>query len=120
MKKLATYLIILTWTIVITTTVKVFSKDIQDYNFGVVSIPVVCGQSSEVLNFLQNEGLDPTYLSLGKEGAEEKGRPVFLITEYESKDKKKKAATVQTPNSEDVCILYYTFDAMKAPPVKGI
>ena len=113
MKKLITLLAILFSTTVI-------AKEIEDYNFGVTQIPVICGTYESVNEFLTNEGLNAKSLSLGKEGGDENGLPVFLITQYENLEKSKSAATVQVPNSDEVCIMYYTFDLMKAPNKKGI
>ena len=113
MKKLITILAILFSTTAI-------AKDIEDYNFGVTQIPVVCGTNELVNEFLTNEDLNAKSLSLGKEGGDENGLPVFLITQYENLEKSKSAATVQVPNNDEVCILYYTFDLMEAPQGKGI
>jgi len=113
MKKLITLLAILFST-------TVFAKEIKDYNFGVTQIPIICGINESVNEFLTNEGLSAKSLSLGKEGGDENGLPVFLITQYENLEKSKLAATVQVPNSDEVCILYYTFDLIDAPKGKGI
>jgi len=113
MKKLITLLAILFSTTVI-------AKEIEDYNFGVTQIPVICGTNESVNEFLTDEGLTAKTLSLGREGGEESGSVVFLITYYENFEKTKSATTVQVPNSDEVCILYYTFDLMEAPKKKGI
>ena len=97
-----------------------FAEEIEDYNFYETPIPVICGQNNAVDKFLTNEGLTAKTLSLGREGGEESGSVVFLITYYENFEKSKSAATVQVPNSDEVCILYYTFDLMEAPKKKGI
>jgi len=113
MKKIITLLAVLFSTTVI-------AKEIRDYNFYVTQIPVICGTNESVNEFLTNEGLDAKSLSLGKESGDENGLPVFLITQYENLEKSKSAATVQVPNSDEVCILYYTFDLIEAPKGKGI
>jgi hypothetical protein len=97
-----------------------FADHIEDYNFGVTQIPVICGTNESVNEFLTDEGLTAKTLSLGREGGEESGSVVFLITYYENFEKTKSATTVQVPNSDEVCILYYTFDLMEAPKKKGI
>lgn len=98
----------------------VLAKETADYDIHMSELPVACGTSDTIVRYLNSEGLNAKTISLGKEGAEEKGKPVFLITYYESLDKTKSASTVQTPNSDEVCILYYTFDLMDAPKEKGI
>jgi hypothetical protein len=113
MKKLITLLVILFST-------SVFAKELKDYNFNISHIPVACATNELITEFLIKEGLNAKTISLGKEGAEENGKPVFLITYYESLDKTKSASAVQVPNSDEVCILYYTFDLMDAPKEKGI
>ena len=59
-------------------------------------------------------------LSLGREGGKKDGTVIFLITHYESLEKSKSAATVQVANSDEACILYFTFDIIDAPKGKGI
>jgi hypothetical protein len=113
MKKLITLLAILFSTTVI-------AKEIEDYNFDITQIPVICGTNESVNEFLTDEGLTAKSLSLGKEGGDENGLPVFLITHYENLEKSKSAATVQVPNSDEVCILYYTFDLIDTSKGKGI
>ena len=97
-----------------------FAEETEDYNFYETLIPVICGQNNAVDKFLTNEGLTAKTLSLGREGGEESGSVVFLITYYENFEKSKSAATVQVANSYEACILYFTFDVIDAPKKKGI
>lgn len=113
MKKLITLIAILFSTTVI-------AQEIEDYNFYETPVPVICGQNNAVDKFLIEEGLTAKTLSLGKEGGEENGSVVFLITYYENLEKSKSAATVQVANSDEACILYFTFDVIDAPKRKGI
>ena len=114
MKKLITLLAILFSTTVIAEEIE------NNYSLYEIPIPVICGQSDMVDKFLINEGLTAKTLSLGREGGKKDGTVIFLITHYESLEKSKSAATVQVPNNDEVCILYYTFDLVEAPQGKGI
>ena len=97
-----------------------FAEKTEDYNFYETLIPVICGQNNAVDKFLTNEGLTAKTLSLGREGGKKDGTVIFLITHYESLEKSKSAATVQVANSDEACILYFTFDIIDAPKGKGI
>jgi hypothetical protein len=92
----------------------------NNYSLYEIPIPVICGQSDMVDKFLINEGLTAKTLSLGREGGKKDGSVIFLITHYESLEKSKSAATVQVANSDEACILYFTFDIIDAPKGKGI
>ena len=97
-----------------------FANEIEDYNFYVTELPVICGTNESVNEFLTDEGLTAKTISLGREGGEESGSVAFLITYYENFEKTKSVTTVQVPNSDEVCILYYTFDLIEAPKKKVI
>jgi hypothetical protein len=98
-----------------------FAEEIENnYSLYEIPIPVICGQSDMVDKFLINEGLTAKTLSLGREGGKKDGTVIFLITHYESLEKSKSAATVQVANSDEACILYFTFDIIDAPKGKGI
>jgi hypothetical protein len=114
MKKLITLLAILFCTTVIAEEIE------NNYSLYEIPIPVICGQSDMVDKFLINEGLTAKTLSLGREGGKKDGTVIFLITHYESLEKSKSAATVQVANSDEACILYFTFDIIDAPKGKGI
>ena len=114
MKKLITLIAILFSTTAIAQEIE------NNYNLYEIPIPVICGQNNAVDKFLIEEGLTAKTLSLGKEGGEEKGSVIFLITYYENLEKSKSAATVQVANSNEACILYFTFDVIDAPKRKGI
>ena len=114
MKKLITLLAILFSTTVIAEEIE------NNYSLYEIPIPVICGQNNAVDKFLTNEGLTAKTLSLGREGGEENGSVVFLITYYENFEKSKSAAIVQVANSDEACILYFTFDIIDAPKGKGI
>jgi hypothetical protein len=114
MKKLITLLAILFSTTVIAEEIE------NNYSLYEIPIPVICGQSDMVDKFLINEGLTAKTLSLGREGGKKDGTVIFLITHYESLEKSKSAATVQVTNSDEACILYFTFDIIDAPKGKGI
>ena len=114
MKKLITLLAILFSTTVIAEEIE------NNYSLYEIPIPVICGQSDMVDKFLINEGLTAKTLSLGREGGKKDGTVIFLITHYENLEKSKSAATVQVANSDEACILYFTFDVIDAPKGKGI
>ena len=116
MKKLATYLIILTWTIVITT-IKVFAN--PPYELEWRQIPVVCGVPEEVNRYIDDKNLKPKHFSLGREGSKPDGEPVYVVTLY-SNDTGEVLVTVDTPSGIERCILFHTFNLTEAPEAKGI
>ena len=91
--------------------------------FELVQIPVACGPEEQVNLFLNNKGLEPVSISLGKEGSKENAKPVFLITHWEDAKKTKAAATLQAPFrsiAHQICIVYISFDLTKTKMGKGI
>jgi len=115
MKKLATYLIIFTWTIVITTTIKVFANESGLY---AIQMPVVCGTPDSVDRYINTHKFDAVGISLGRAGSKPDGEPVYLLTFYANPDNES-LMTMDIPSGTERCILFHSFNTALLPEKPG-
>ena len=83
-----------------------FSK----YPFYLQQLPGVCGPQEEVQRFAEDHDFIPLNHSLGREGSQPDGQPVFVVTYWVNEDVSQSMATIQTPSGTESCILYISFD----------
>ena len=88
-----------------------------EFDFWWSNIPSVCGQKLEVVKWLDKHEFTPVSMSFGRDGGVAKGDIVYVVTLFIN-DKFEQTTTVETPNGNEVCILYKTFD-MKLNPNLG-
>ena len=88
-----------------------------EYDFWWSNMPSVCGMSAEVDKWIEKHKFIPVSVSFGRDGGRPDGEIVYIVTLF-TNDKYEQTTTVQTPNGNEVCILYKTFD-MKLNPALG-
>ena len=88
-----------------------------EFDFWWSNMPSVCGQKPEVVKWLDKHKFTPVSMSFGRDGGTSNGEIVYIVTLF-TNDKYEQTTTVQTPNGNEVCILYKTFD-MKLNPALG-
>ena len=85
------------------------NNDNSKYGLYWNSIPAACGTPEEVQRYIEDKGLEPVHLSLGRTGSQPDGDPVYMVTYYENENNET-LVTVDIPNATETCILYHTFD----------
>tara|TARA_S200000501_G_scaffold111554_1_gene104940 strand:+ start:316 stop:672 length:357 start_codon:yes stop_codon:yes gene_type:complete len=88
--------------------------DIKKYNFYWDKVPAVCAKWSEIERWAEDKGFTPINKSNGRENGKKDGKIVYMVI-YWMNDKGETFASVQIPQSEDVCILFRTFDLSMNP-----
>ena len=86
--------------------------DFSKYNFYLQQLPGVCGPQEKVQKFAEDHDFIPLNYSIGREGSQPNGQPVFVVTYWVNKDVTQTMATIQTPNGVESCILYISFDVI--------
>jgi len=82
----------------------------EKYNFFWTQIPAVCGQYEEVEKFAEDKGFKKFSISIGRESGKPNGRPVYAITYWIGNDGNESMATVNTPTTNETCIIFRTFN----------
>ena len=90
---------------------------VPEFDFWWSNMPSVCGQKPEVVKWLDKHKFTPVSMSFGRNGGVAKGDVVYIVTLFINDDYEQ-TTTVETPNGNEVCILYKTFD-MKLNPNLG-
>ena len=90
------------------------SQEEQKFDFWWSQMPTVCGDRQEVVKWLDKHEFAPVSMSFGRENGRPEGEPVYVITIFVNGNYSM-AATVETPTSDEVCILFRTYD-MKLNP----
>ena len=88
-----------------------------EFDFWWSNMPSVCGQKLEVVKWLDKHEFTPVSMSFGRDGGKATGNIVYIVTLFIN-EKYEQTTTVETPNGNEVCILYKTFD-MKLNPNLG-
>ena len=88
----------------------------DDLGYHWQQIPAMCANETMVLKDLAEQGFVPVNMSLGREGSNPQGEPVFLITYFLKQDMTGSAATITIPTSNNACILYITHDLTFSAP----
>lgn len=73
-------------------------------------IPAVCGNPDEVSKYIKDNDLEPVHLSLGRQGSQPDGEPVYMITYYENAKGDQVLVTVDIPSASETCILFRSFN----------
>ena len=79
-------------------------------NYYFTQIPALCGTQEVIQNYLNHFGFKPDNISLGREGMNKDGQPVYMVTYYINEDGTQTAATIDIPSGLERCILYHSFD----------
>ena len=79
------------------------------YNFYLNQYPLICGHQDEVNKYIIDHKFTAVNISVGREGSNEDGSIVFLVTYYINQMNQTLAVT-ELPNSPEKCILFHTFN----------
>jgi len=88
------------------------AEDLRAEEFGLFlrQVPVVCGDFNSVMTYLTYYDFKPMYTSVGKEGANNNGRPVFGMIFYVNKTETESISVMGVPNDPELCMMYRTFE----------
>ena len=96
-----------------------FAKaDNHGYDFRWQHIPVICGDTPEIVRYLEDNGFELKYVSVGREGSKPDGEPAYWVAFYMNSDETESVSTVMSPSGHETCILYRSFDIQR--PKTGI
>ena len=76
-------------------------------------VPALCSTPAVIQKYLDHYEFEPYHLSLGREGMEEDGQPVYMVTYYVSKTQEQSATTIDVPSQAERCMLFHSFDLTK-------
>ena len=88
--------------------------DRKKYDFRWMHVPVVCGDSEEIQRYLIDNEFELESVSIGREGANEEGRPAYYVTYFVNKDKTETVSAITSPTGNETCMMYRSFD-LKRP-----
>ena len=87
------------------------------YDFYWDNIPVVCAAPEEIDRWAEHKGFTPLSISYGREGGKPDGKVVYIVVYYLNKNNGETFATVTTPTSPDVCVVFRTFGLQLNPEI---
>lgn len=89
-----------------------FFRDWQSgkYEFRWMHVPVVCGNSQEVIRYLEDNDFVLDSLSIGREGANKKGDPAYFVSYYLNSKGTESVAAITSPSGNETCMMYRSFD----------
>ena len=88
-----------------------------------MSMPVICGKAETVKRYIDEHNFVLVYVGVGKQGGNNEGQPVYLVSEFVTADMKQSLSVVTTLNFSESCIMYRGFDLQfknMLPQGKGI
>ena len=94
-----------------------FSEEQKKYNFYWDQVPVVCADPEEIDRWADDKGFTPLSISYGREGGKPDGKVVYIVVYYLNRDNGETFATVTTPTSTDVCVIFRTFGLQLNPKI---
>ena len=86
-------------------------KDFGEYYFQ--QIPALCSTPEKMQAYIKHLKMKPYHLSLGREGMDPEGQPVFMVTYYVNEEGTSNAALIDVPSGLETCMLFQTFDLTK-------
>tara|TARA_Y100001951_G_C11152185_1_gene189838 strand:+ start:76 stop:552 length:477 start_codon:yes stop_codon:yes gene_type:complete len=86
-----------------------------------MQMPVVCGNTKTVKEYIEENEFVLVYIGVGKQGGKDTGQPVYLISEYVTEDMKQSLSVTTTLTLKESCIMFRGFDLQfkKPPMTKG-
>ena len=75
-----------------------------------MSMPVICGKAETVKRYIDEHDFALVYVGVGKQGGNNEGKPVYLVSEFVTADMKQSLSVVTTLNFTESCIMYRGFD----------
>ena len=84
-------------------------KGVLDYGMGWSQIPVVCGPTENVQEYLEDHEFELESLSFGHENAHPDGRPVYMVSYFINKKRTESMSVITAPSGLESCMLYRAF-----------
>ena len=89
--------------------VEVEHKSIQEYGLSWSQIPVVCGPTETVQEYLLDHEFELESLSFGHENAHPDGVPVYMVSYFVNKKRTEAMSVITAPSGLESCMLYRAF-----------
>jgi len=86
------------------------SADEHGYDFRWQHIPVICGDTPEILKYLEDNEFELQNVSVGREGSKPEGDPAYWVAYYLNKEGTQSVSTATSPSGNETCLLYRSFD----------
>ena len=84
-------------------------KTIMEYGLGWSQIPVVCGPTETVQEYLLDHEFELESLSFGHENAHPDGVPVYMVSYFINKKRTEALSVITAPSGLESCMLYRAF-----------
>ena len=84
-------------------------KSIQENGLGWSQIPVVCGPTEIVQEYLLDHEFELESLSFGHENAHPDGVPVYMVSYFINKKRTEAMSVITAPSGLESCMLYRAF-----------
>ena len=97
--------------------VEVEHKSIQEYGLNWSQIPVVCGPTETVQDYLLDHEFELESLSFGHENAHPDGAPVYMVSYFINKKRTEAMSVITAPSGLESCMLYRAF-GLRFPGIK--
>ena len=75
-------------------------------------LPVICGTTEAVNEYLIHNEFELESLSVGKENARESGQNVYMVSYFINKERTQTMAVITAPSGMESCMLYRSFELM--------
>ena len=75
-------------------------------------LPVICGTTESVNEYLIHNEFELESLSVGKENARESGQNVYMVSYFINKERTQTMAVITAPSGMESCMLYRSFELM--------
>ena len=75
-------------------------------------LPVICGTTESVNEYLIHNEFELESLSVGKENAQEGGQSVYMVSYFINKERTQTMAVITAPSGMESCMLYRSFELM--------
>ena len=92
-------------------------RGVMDYGLGWSQIPVVCGPTEKVQEYLIDHEFELESLSFGHENAHPDGVPVYMVSYFINKKRTEAMSVITAPSGLESCMLYRAF-GLKFPGLK--
>ncbi len=88
----------------------------KKYDFYWSQVPAVCSTSEEIRRWAKDKGFRPISVSNGRNNGRPDGEIVYIVIYYINENGET-FATAQMPGSNEVCVLFRTFDLQLNPEI---
>ena len=75
-------------------------------------LPVICGTTDAVNEYLTHNEFILESLSVGKENAQSGGQSVYMVSYFINKERTETMAVITAPSGMESCMLYRSFELM--------